>query len=67
MKGQYGAKRFSLYETRHTTAVAMLKSGVEDTVVANVLGHGDASMIRRVYGRYTTKQIPNVRTKKPLD
>lgn len=64
LRGAYGAKRFSMYETRHTTAVEMLKSGIEDTVVANVLGHRDASMIRKVYGKYTTKKIPSVKRRK---
>lgn len=61
LKGVYGGKKFSLYETRHTTAVNLLQSGVEDTVVSNLLGHRDASMVRRVYGKYKTKTIPNVK------
>jgi len=46
---------YTQHDHRHTWAVQALRDGLEDQVVAHQLGHKDASMVRRVYGKY----IPN--------
>ncbi len=41
-----------LHDLRHTYAVNSLKQGYRPTVVAMQLGHKDASLVHRVYGRF---------------
>lgn len=41
-----------MHDLRHTYAVNSLKAGRRPEVVAHQLGHRDASMVHRVYGRY---------------
>jgi integrase len=41
-----------LHDLRHTYAVNALKAGYREQVVAHQLGHANATMIRKVYGRY---------------
>lgn len=43
---------FTMHDARHTYAVNALKAGYDEQVVAHQLGHKDASMIRRIYGRF---------------
>jgi integrase len=48
-----------MYETRHTFASWALEAGESPQWVARTLGHVDASMVYRTYGRY----IPNLTRK----
>lgn len=47
-----GLTDYRIHDHRHTVAVRMLRDRYEDQVVAHQLGHKDASMVRKVYGRY---------------
>jgi integrase len=49
-----GAHR--LHDLRHTYAVNALKAGYKPQVVAHQLGHKDATMVLKVYGRYIPDQ-----------
>lgn len=44
--------RQRLHDLRHTYAVNALRSGLKPQVVAHQLGHKDATMVLKVYGRY---------------
>lgn len=41
-----------LHDLRHTYAVNALRQGYKPTVVAHQLGHKDATMVTKVYGRF---------------
>jgi len=41
-----------LHDLRHTYAVNALRAGLKPQVVAHQLGHKDATMVLKVYGRY---------------
>lgn len=45
-----------LHDLRHTYAVNALKAGLRPEVVAFQLGHKDASLVAKVYGRYTPSE-----------
>ncbi len=47
-----GISGHTLHDLRHTYAVNGLRKGYKPTVIARQLGHKDASMIDRVYGRF---------------
>ena len=47
-----GLSGHRLHDLRHTYAVNALKKGYKPTVVAHQLGHKDATMVTRVYGRF---------------
>lgn len=47
-----GIEGHRLHDLRHTYAVNALKKGYKPQVVAAQLGHKDASMVIRVYGRF---------------
>jgi integrase len=47
-----GLSGHRLHDLRHTYAVNALKAGLKPTVVAHQLGHKDASMVIKVYGRF---------------
>ena len=47
-----GISGHTLHDLRHTYAVNALKKGYKPTVIARQLGHKDASMIDKVYGRF---------------
>lgn len=47
--------RYTPHAARHTYAIRKMRSGVEPTLTANNLGHADASMVIRLYGRYRPK------------
>ena len=38
-----------LHDTRHTTATAMIFAGVDDQIVAQLLGHNSVMVTRTVY------------------
>jgi integrase len=42
----------TLHDWRHTYAVNSLRDGMKPTTVARQLGHRDASLVHRVYGRF---------------
>jgi integrase len=50
-----GLSGYTLHDARHSFAVNALRRGVRPEVVAYQLGHRDASMVHRVYGRYIPK------------
>lgn len=47
-----GLSGHRLHDLRHTYAVNALRKGYKPTVVAHQLGHRDATMVHRVYGRF---------------
>jgi integrase len=47
-----GLSGHRLHDLRHTYAVNALKKGYKPTVVAHQLGHKDATMVSKVYGRF---------------
>jgi integrase len=47
-----GLSGHRLHDLRHTYAVNALKQGYKPTVIAFQLGHKDASMVTKVYGRF---------------
>lgn len=47
-----GLSGHRLHDLRHTYAVNALKKGYKPTVVAHQLGHKDATMVTKVYGRF---------------
>ena len=44
--------RYTPHAARHTYAVRAMKAGVEPTIIASNLGHADATMVMRLYGKY---------------
>jgi len=47
-----GLSEHRLHDLRHTYAVNALRKGYKPAVVAHQLGHKDATMVTRVYGRF---------------
>lgn len=43
---------YRLHDARHSYAVRMMKAGADPQIIANNLGHVDATMVLRVYGKY---------------
>ena len=43
---------YTLHDARHSYAVRKMKAGAEPQLVASNLGHRDATMVLRVYGKY---------------
>ncbi len=50
-------EKTTLHQWRHTYAVAELRAGEKATVVAYQLGHRDASLVWKRYGRYVPEAI----------
>lgn len=51
-----GLRRIRFHDLRHTAATLMLAAGVDIKLVAETLGHRDATMILRVYGHVLPHQ-----------
>jgi len=51
-----GLRRVRFHDLRHTAATLMLSAGVSALLVAEVLGHRDATMILRTYGHVLPHQ-----------
>ena len=51
-----GLRRVRFHDLRHTAATLMLSAGVSALMVAEVLGHRDATMILRTYGHVLPHQ-----------
>ena len=49
-EGDFG--EHSIHDWRHTHAVALIRWGYLEQIVADHLGHKDTSLVRRVYGRF---------------
>ena len=47
-----GARTSTLHDWRHTYAVNALRRGMEASLVAHQLGHGNASLVWKTYGRF---------------
>lgn len=47
-----GIQVTTLHDWRHTYAVNSLRDGMKPTTVARQLGHRDASLVHRIYGRF---------------
>ncbi len=45
-------KEYRLHDARHSYAVRKMKAGAEPQLTANNLGHRDATMVLRVYGKH---------------
>lgn len=43
---------YTLHDARHSYAVRQMKAGADPQLIAHQLGHIDASMVLRVYGKY---------------
>lgn len=46
---------YRMHDARHSYAVRHMKAGDPISAIANNLGHKDASMVLKVYGKYTPK------------
>jgi integrase len=44
--------RYTLHDARHSFAVRWMKRGVDPQLIANNLGHKDATLVLRIYGKY---------------
>ena len=44
--------RYTLHDARHSYAVRRMKEGIDPQLIANNLGHKDATMVLRIYGKY---------------
>jgi integrase/recombinase XerC len=54
--------RYTLHDARHSYAVRQMKSGVDVQVIAANLGHTDAMMVLKVYGKYRPNAQDRART-----
>ncbi len=43
---------YRLHDCRHSYAVRQMQAGVDPTLIAHNLGHKDAFMVLKVYGKY---------------
>ncbi|HXU02139.1 MAG TPA: site-specific integrase [Polyangia bacterium] len=57
-----GLSGHRLHDLRHTYAVNALKQGYKPQVVAHQLGHKDATMVTKVYGRFVPSESDYVVT-----
>lgn len=57
-----GLSGHRLHDLRHTYAVNALRKGYKPTVVAHQLGHKDATMVTKVYGRFVPDESDYVVT-----
>ncbi len=57
-------ERYTLHDSRHSFAVRWMKAGIDPQLIANNLGHKDASLVMRVYGKYrpTLQDLARIRT-----
>lgn len=46
---------YTMHDARHSFAVRWMKAGLDPQLIANNLGHRDASMVLRIYGKYRPK------------
>lgn len=44
--------KYTMHDARHSFAVRWMKEGRDPQLIANNLGHRDASMVLRIYGKY---------------
>jgi integrase len=44
--------RYTMHDARHSFAVRCMKGGIDPQLIANNLGHRDATMVLRIYGKY---------------
>jgi integrase len=54
---------YTMHDARHSFAVRWMKAGVDPQLIANNLGHRDATMVLRIYGKYrpTVKDLQRAR------
>jgi integrase len=43
---------YTMHDARHSFAVRCMKAGLDPQLIANNLGHRDATMVLRIYGKY---------------
>ncbi len=48
-------ERYTMHDARHSFAVRWMKEGRDPQLIANNLGHRDATMVLRIYGKYSPK------------
>lgn len=63
-KGVRIPEKYTPHACRHTFAIRHLKEGREEWWVANNLGHGDTTEVRRLYGKFRPKPMDLIRAQK---
>ena len=55
---------YTMHDARHSFAVRQMKAGVDPQLIANNLGHRDATMVLKLYGKYrvVTEDFRRLRT-----
>ena len=51
------SESYTMHDARHSFAVRYMKAGVEPRIIANNLGHRDATMVLKLYGRYSPTSV----------
>lgn len=46
---------YTMHDARHSFAVRQMKAGVDPQLIANNLGHRDATMVLKLYGKYRVR------------
>lgn len=46
---------YRMHDARHSIAVRWMKQGIEPQIIATNLGHRDASLVLKLYGRYSPR------------
>ncbi|MDX2061295.1 MAG: tyrosine-type recombinase/integrase [Gemmatimonadales bacterium] len=46
---------YTMHDARHSFAVRCIKAGIDPQLIASNLGHQDATMVLRIYGKYRPK------------
>ncbi len=54
---------YTMHDARHSFAVRWMKEGRDPQLIANNLGHRDASMVLRIYGKYRPKAADYLRVR----
>jgi integrase len=56
--------KYTMHDSRHSFAVRCMKAGIDPQFIANNLGHRDATMVLRIYGKYrvTSADFRRMRT-----
>ena len=57
VSGKPWAGQLRLHDTRHTTATAMIFAGVDDQIVAQLLGHNSVMVTRTVYSHVLKERL----------
>jgi integrase len=55
--------KYTMHDSRHSFAVRCMKAGIDPQLIANNLGHRDATMVLRIYGKYRVTSADFRRTR----